>query len=215
MEAMNQSPKIALNPTYLNLLKLSSGILWTLTYLIIIHRGFVDHTYGMPMLALSANITWEFLFAFIFPHKRTQRIVDITWFLIDLVIVYQYLRYGDYPWLFLLSLPVSGWIIIYITRRFNDPKGQYTAFGQNLLMSVLFIIMVLQRGDLSGQSAYVALFKLLGTAIPSISLVLFYPPERSPAILRFFFVSIFLADLVYLGLVLSATTRLGVGAWVW
>lgn len=29
-----------------------SGVLWTLTYLLIIRQGFLDRTYGMPLAAL-------------------------------------------------------------------------------------------------------------------------------------------------------------------
>jgi len=43
-------------------LKLGSGLFWTLTYLIIIRRGFIDKSYGMPLAALSANISWEAIF---------------------------------------------------------------------------------------------------------------------------------------------------------
>ena len=36
---------------YLSFLKLLSGLCWTLTYILIINRGFQDQTYGMPVLA--------------------------------------------------------------------------------------------------------------------------------------------------------------------
>ena len=34
------------------LLLLSSGIFWTITYLLIIRKGYQDQTYGMPVAAL-------------------------------------------------------------------------------------------------------------------------------------------------------------------
>jgi len=34
------------------LLMLGSGIFWTTTYMLIIRRSFLDHTYGMPLVAL-------------------------------------------------------------------------------------------------------------------------------------------------------------------
>jgi len=50
-----------------DILLVSSGVLWTVTYLLIIRRGFLDHTYGMPLVALCANLSWEFIFSFVFP----------------------------------------------------------------------------------------------------------------------------------------------------
>ena len=49
-------------------LMLGSGIFWTLTYVPIIWRGFLDQTYGMPLAALCANLSWEFIFSFVHPH---------------------------------------------------------------------------------------------------------------------------------------------------
>ena len=77
-----------------DILLVGSGVLWTVTYLLIIRRGFLDHTYGMPLVALCANLSWEFIFSFVFPHGPVQRPVNIVWFCLDLIILYQLLRYG-------------------------------------------------------------------------------------------------------------------------
>jgi hypothetical protein len=85
---------MVLTPELANALKIGSGIFWTLTYILLINRGFRDKTFGMPLFALCANISWEFIFAFIHYSDAIQRIVNIIWLIFDLVIVYQYLRYG-------------------------------------------------------------------------------------------------------------------------
>jgi len=36
-------------------LMLGSGAFWTLACVLIIRRGFLDETYGMPLVALCAN----------------------------------------------------------------------------------------------------------------------------------------------------------------
>jgi hypothetical protein len=51
-----------------DILLVGSGVLWTITYLLIIRRGVLDRTYGMPLVALCANLSWEFIFSFVFPH---------------------------------------------------------------------------------------------------------------------------------------------------
>jgi hypothetical protein len=45
---------------------------------------------------------------------------------------------------------------------------QYSAFLQNLLMSVLFIGMLVNRGNREGQSLTIAVSKWLGTLAPTI-----------------------------------------------
>jgi hypothetical protein len=65
-------------------------------------------------------------------------------------------------------LLIAFTLILLITREFDDQHGKYTAFGQNFMMSVLFITMLVSRGNVAGQSVYIALFKLMGTAIPSL-----------------------------------------------
>ena len=65
-------------------LMLGSGAFWALAYVLIIRRGFLDATYGMPLVALCANVSWEFIFSFVHPHGPVQRPVNIVWFLLDL-----------------------------------------------------------------------------------------------------------------------------------
>jgi hypothetical protein len=55
-----------------DILLVGSGLLWTVTYLLIIRRGFLDHTYGMPLAALCANLSWEFVFSFVFPKDQSS-----------------------------------------------------------------------------------------------------------------------------------------------
>jgi hypothetical protein len=52
-------------------LEIGSGIFWTLVYLLIIRLGFRDKTYGMPITALCANISWEFIFSFMNAFKTS------------------------------------------------------------------------------------------------------------------------------------------------
>lgn len=110
-----------------------SGVLWTITYLLIIRRGFLDHTYGMPLVALCANLSWEFIFSFIFPHDPVQRPVNIAWLSLDLIILLQLLQYGprEFPSLpkklvygmVVLSLCMAFLTILFITLEFDDFDG--------------------------------------------------------------------------------------------
>ena len=74
-------------------LGIASGVFWLITYLLLIKRGYQDKACGMPMAALALNISWEFIFSFVHPHGGIQLIINIAWFALDSIIVFQYLRY--------------------------------------------------------------------------------------------------------------------------
>jgi hypothetical protein len=136
----------------------------------------------------------------------------------DLVIVFQTLRFGrvafEPAWLFypafILGLLVSFGLILAITVEFNDWDGKYAAFGQNLMMSVLFVAMLLKRQNVKGRSMYIALAKMIGTLLPSILFFLRYP--NSP-LLNFLYVSIFVFDLIYTLLLYAKHRELGINPW--
>jgi len=199
-------------------LQIGSGIFWTAVYIVIIRLGFRERTYGMPITALCANISWEFIFSFVYPHDPPQNYITIVWFVFDLVIVLQTLQFGRvvfeppmlfYP-AFILGLLVSFGAILAITVQFNDWDGKYSAFGQNLMMSVLFVAMLLRRQDIKGQSIYIALGKMVGSLLPSILFFLRFP--NSP-LLNFLYVSIFIFDLIYVVLLYAKHKDLGINPW--
>ena len=56
-----------------------------------------------------------------------------------------------------------------VIREFGVAKGAaYSAFPQNLLMSILFIAMLARRGNREGQSLLIAVSKWIGTLAPTI-----------------------------------------------
>lgn len=201
--------------------KVSSGVFWTVTYLLILRRGYLDKTYGMPVVALCANISWEFIFSFVYPHSKPQLYIDYVWFIFDLGILVQYLKYGKqefteqlpgslfYP-TFLLTLALAALLILMMSREFSDYNGVYAAFSQNLLMSVLFIHMLLKRGSLKGQSLYIALSKMIGTLFPSVLLFLYFPDNY---LLLVLYISIFIFDFSYTILLYFKAKAEGVNPW--
>ena len=65
---------------------------------------------------------------------------------------------------------MSFFSILFVTYEFLDWQGAYAPFGQNLMMSVLFLWMFFSRDDLRGQSVYIALFKMVGTGVSSLGI---------------------------------------------
>ncbi|MGQ0760605.1 MAG: transmembrane-type terpene cyclase [Acidobacteriota bacterium] len=56
-----------------------------------------------------------------------------------------------------------------VIREFGVAKGAaYSAFPQNLIMSILFIAMLAKRGGREGQSLLIAVSKWIGTLAPTI-----------------------------------------------
>ena len=195
---------------FFTLLMLGSGLCWTVTYILIIRRGLRDRTYGMPLAALCANISWEFIFSFILPPSPIQHAVNLVWFALDAVIVAQLLRYGPREFadlsrhafyaVFAVSLATSFGVVLLVTLQFHD-KGTYAAFGQNLMMSALFIAMLYRRRSLRGQSLGIAVCKLVGTGLASLAFALYTSISHHSVLLPFLYVAIFAYDAVYAGLV--------------
>ncbi len=185
-------------------LSIASGVFWTITYILIIRRSFQDQTYGMPLAALCTNITWEGIFAFVHPHDGVQRIIDIIWFGFDLVILYQLLRYGrrEFPRMsqavfismIVVGLITGGLLVYLISYDQQDWRGAYAAFGQNLMMSILFISMAYQRNSLRGQSVWIGVNKLIGTLLASLA---FYIYRIQTPLFIFLYLAILFFDGVY------------------
>lgn len=196
---------------YYTLLMLGSGLFWTVTYVLIIQRSWRDRSYGMPLAALCANISWEFIFAFIFPPTLIQHIVDIVWFGLDTVIFALTLRYGprEFPSLsprtfygmFLITLITSFCAVLFTCLEFNN-SGVYAAFAQNLMMSILFIVMLFRRRSLRGQSLSIAVCKCVGTAFASLAFYLYSAPWHHSVLLLFLYIATFIYDLLYVSMIL-------------
>jgi hypothetical protein len=199
-------------------LQIGAGVCWTLVYLLIIRLGYKEKTYGMPVAALCANLSWEFIFSFIYPHQPPQNYINRVWFIFDVVILLQTIQFGKkvfapanlfYPAL-VSGLLLSFALIIDMTGEFNDFDGKYAAFGQNLMMSILFIVMLIRRSDVSGQSIYIAGFKMLGTLLPSILFYLRFPSSR---LLNTLYVAIFVFDFAYFSMLYRRHKLLSLQPW--
>lgn len=163
-------------------LKIISGLCWSLVYIEIIRLGFKYKTYGMPLFALALNFAWEFVYGFVFPSSdTTQKIVNIVWFGLDFLIVITFFRYGFQlfakgfkKWQFIswaLLIFALGFLFQFLfNAQFPLSKhGEaFSAFLQNVIMSALFIGMLFQRSTTKGQSLFIAINKCLGTLAPTI-----------------------------------------------
>lgn len=201
-------------------LLLLSGICWTIVYIELIRVGFKDKTYGMPVVALSLNIAWEALYSYIGLKSNpasVQNWINLIWFLLDVVIVYTYLRYGRkefskhinqkyfIPWtiiIFLMSFVIQYSFIV----EFRDLASWYSAFIQNLIMSVLFINMLVIRMNTKGQNLTIAISKWIGTLAPTILFGIIYGNQL--VLVLGIFCSVFdIIYIYYLNIILKTSFR--------
>jgi hypothetical protein len=200
-----------------NQLMIGSGVCWSLTYLLIIRRGIIDLTYGMPAAALFANLAWETIYSFVYPHSMPQLAVDRVWFAFDVLILLQYLRFGPpvnkvrmagtFYLQFVLGFAATFILILLLGDEFKDANGAYAAFGQNLMMSVLFVVMLRDRKGIAGQSIYIAIFKMLGTVLASSAFYFQTKTYSHSHLLQFLFAAILVYDVVYIVMLGRAMRR--------
>ncbi|WP_373601128.1 transmembrane-type terpene cyclase [Paraclostridium bifermentans] len=203
------------------LLELLCGVFWIITYIMIILKSFKDNTYGMPIVALVLNLAWEFTFSFIYPPENflLAKVIFMTWLTLDFVILYTVLRYGYRDiyckniinkQIYIVSILILiSFSIVFMILASNDfsilyENSIYQAAGfianlQNLIMSILFVNMILRRGNLKGQSIYIGLFKWIGTLMIAILKFSGILPYTITELFIIFLIQIF--DILYIYLI--------------
>jgi hypothetical protein len=197
-------------PVWLGVVNVLGDVLWLVAYILIIRRGFKDRTYGIPMLCIALNFTWEFIYAVTFPFPVT--IIEIlrwAWLVTDLVIVYQFFRYGadsqTIPLIKQYFYPISIGMFVstYLAQltfhyTFHDKWGVEDAYMINLVMSVLFVSLYFGRSSLKGLSVAAAWAKMLGTGVLSLGSCFMIKNWLESSFMVYLYVTIFIFDLTYL-----------------
>ncbi|EOI6974999.1 hypothetical protein ACMVKW_001323 [Listeria monocytogenes] len=165
-------------------LTLLSGIAWTIVYIELIRNGIKHKTYAMPLFALSLNFAWEVIYSIndLVINSNSigvQGLVNLVWACFDLIIVYTYFKYGKkyfpenakkYFIPFSILVFITGFAIQLAFYFSFDPipAAQYSAFMQNVAMSILFLTMLFQSHNTRGQTLLMAYSKWIGTLAPAL-----------------------------------------------
>jgi len=210
-------------------LTLISGICWTVVYIDGIRLGFKNRSYAIPFYALALNFAWELLYTY-YGFQSTvsmQAVVNAVWLVFDIGILITYFKFGRkyFPARVPGDPPANakdkasafiGWSVLALMaalciefafrKEFGVRVGAgYSAFLQNLLMSVLFINMLVRRGSREGQSLVIAVGKWLGTLAPTILFGIIgdggFPNGSFLIVVVGALCSVF--DLIYIGLLLK------------
>jgi hypothetical protein len=143
-------------------------LLWSLAYVLFIVKARKDRTYGVPLVAVCLNFTWELYFAALCPlmGAAKQALCTATgvlrwglilWLVLDTVILWQLFAYGWRSDNTLLNrLPARGrrpifWallivlLVVFLYWQYafvnvgTDRDGNTLAWVTDLVMSVLFV----------------------------------------------------------------------------
>lgn len=202
-------------------------VLWAVAYVVWVVKAFRDRAPALPMVAICINFSWEFLDVFAFPNPNPAFVnIGRSWLLIDVVLVWQLLRYGPalqtIPLRRRLYRPTVGLVLLLglvgqytFVAMYRDVIGIVLSYIGNLIMSILFIQMLLARqaqGHRRGISVAGGWLKMLGTLCASIH-GHFLVQWCNPALPNVWFVdflcaSIFLSDCVYVALLYLPPERL-------
>ena len=161
-----------------------SGLCWSAVYIDSIRVGFQQKTYCMPLFALGLNVAWEGIYAYYEVLGREsvslQGIANTAWVLLDIVIVVTYFMYSrndcktelekkvQIPF-GILVFAICIVIQILFIYEFGDAKAEiYSAYLQNIAMSVAYLYMLNRRGSSKGQTKLIAMCKWIGTIAPTL-----------------------------------------------
>ena len=198
-----------------------------MAYIIIIYKSFKDKACGMPLFALALNLAWEFTFSFIHPPENLlmARIMFILWLILDLIILYTFLKYGyenlkcknliTKKELNIFTILAILFSIIFIILFVNDisilyknsivQASGFIANLQNLIMSILFVNMILNRGNTLGQSIFIAIFKWIETLAIAILKFSNMLPSTNTELFIIMLIQVF--DIIYIHLICKISNR--------
>ncbi|KAL2258080.1 hypothetical protein VTK26DRAFT_8752 [Humicola hyalothermophila] len=73
-------------------------LLWSLTYVLMTRRSLATKSYGMPLLALACNVSWEIVNLFYVCEMPLEKVGLAMWLVLDVGLVYTTVRFGPDEW---------------------------------------------------------------------------------------------------------------------
>lgn len=199
---------------------------WLLAYVLIIRRGFLEKTCGMPLAALCCNFGWEVLFSVVFlVEYRLIHYGTMAWCLLDVLILITALKYARHEisqpflnkfcnWGMLAGIVMVIGFGIAFVRAYGDTQGYFLGWLAALLMSVLFIAMLMRRDSVRGQSLYIASAMLLGNFFAFLWVK--YIPNETTITQQLNLVMMLLTvffNVIYIALVYKKLVSEGINPW--
>jgi hypothetical protein len=190
---------------------LIGSLLWVLAYVLMIKKGFHDQTYGLPLVAIMLNFSWEFIYVFIYPPDNKAVLwLRVLWLVVDVFNVGLLVWYGrsvqSVPQIKQHFYSVLVWTFAFcyighlvLHHRLGDTADDESAYAINFIMSILFVFLFFNRPNQSGLSYGGAWAKMLGTGIMSVAAFLAFLQEgKTHYFLEYLFVGVFIFDVLYI-----------------
>ncbi|KIJ26394.1 hypothetical protein M422DRAFT_192285 [Sphaerobolus stellatus SS14] len=165
-------------------LNASCGVFWTAAYLLYVKQAREDRSYGMPLLALILNVSWEFVYTFVYRRNGVGRFFHFPWVFIDGILVVETIKYGPDIWrsspavaenfgaIVLLSVIIgitAQWTFASQFSRYN--ASFWSAYACQNVLSWGSLWMLLARGNITGHSMSIWWCRFLGSLAANLRYV--------------------------------------------
>jgi hypothetical protein len=185
--------------------------MWVFVYLIYVRNVRRNSFFEMPLVAAVSNFAWETLWTFEFQTNmgRLCQWLYAAWFVVDLYLIAAAWRlsssYFATPLTKLFSRHVflscliffSAFYYFFTEQGLDTPIGARSAYLCQLILSLSYVIFIVQRRCVHGFSALAAWLRTYATAMISVMMVSHYPEDRWLHVLC---VSSFIVDHAYIGM---------------
>ena len=201
---------------------LTGFAMWLLAYILIVMRGFRRATYGMILMPICYNVSWDFTFTLrdsdllggmsdpvINPLTLNVvvRLFAAIWALGDIMMLYQVVRNrtgtkldswrNRHIYFYIAILVTSGIGCINLTAgMFRTPAVHCLTwgFGSGVVIALSYVVMALSRTNFRGQSLSAALLRLVGMQLTCIIMIRVMPTS----IMLIVMLTCLFADLAYI-----------------
>ncbi|KAF2462741.1 uncharacterized protein BDR25DRAFT_386151 [Lindgomyces ingoldianus] len=193
------------------------GVLWIVAYILYMRQSYRDHSYGMPLLSLCANISWELVYGFFYPPGVAEFVTFAPYFLVDLGLVYTTLKFGANEWkqsaivqknlpliVFIGSaaLTAAHWCFAVLFTDIHQASF-WSGYACQIIVSWAAIAQIVSRASTRGHTLAIWWFRFTGTLCATTVFqwrAYWYPGDYAyiytPAA-TFLFVAAELAEVVY------------------
>ena len=200
---------------------------WAIAYILIIRQCFKQRTYGLPLVAIAMNFTWEIQYSLVQPPRCDNGSVDVVkaamilaWAVLDAFIVWQLFRYGRsqqtieeirryFPFVVVGALLLAMAGNLTFARFHPDESAPLSGLIINFVMSLLFIFLLFSRPALQGIGWGASWFRVAGNSIIFFANI-FLLEENRPSMrgfVMFLFAGTALFDIIFM-LLLHARRQL-------
>lgn len=155
---------------------------WVIFYAVVVREIIRKKFVEIPAPSVVTNISWEFVWSFMFSPDMGLVFVwgYRVWFVLDIFITYSLFRYGDkqvqnpilkryFRPAVAIGIPI--WILgiyFFVAQGYDTPTGLISGYILNVIIAALYILLILRHPNLSDFSYLVAWSKMLGTALASV-----------------------------------------------